>query len=130
MCIEDNEAHILSPKVLLFHVCFSSQYWGGGACPNGFSFFLSNINSFYDVYECLPTCISVYYARACYPEKPKEGVESSGVTDSCELWCGYWGLKPSTLEKRPVYLTTELLFSPLTGLIILIYSLLTIFKMP
>ena len=31
----------------------------------------------------------------------------TGVTDSCELPCGYWKLKLDPLEELPVLLTTE-----------------------
>ena len=38
-----------------------------------------------------------------------EGIRSSGtgVTDSCELPCGCWGLNPGPLEEQPVVLTAE-----------------------
>ena len=38
-----------------------------------------------------------------------EGARSpaTGVTDSCELPCGYWELNPGPLEEQPVLLTTE-----------------------
>jgi len=31
----------------------------------------------------------------------------TGVTDSCELTCGCWELKPGPLEEQPVLLTSE-----------------------
>lgn len=41
------------------------------------------------------------------------GPLGTGVTDSCELPCGYWELNPSPLEEQPVPLTTEPSFQPL-----------------
>ena len=41
----------------------------------------------------LPECIHV-----C-------GCQVTGVTDSCEVPCGFWKLKPAPLEEQPVLLT-------------------------
>lgn len=40
---------------------------------------------------CLPECMSVNYVPAWCPHGQEEGVESAetGVTDSCDLPCGY-----------------------------------------
>ncbi|KAL6074356.1 hypothetical protein STEG23_012106, partial [Scotinomys teguina] len=47
---------------------------------------------------------SVSYVMQLRSSKRSPG---TGVTDSCELPCGFWDLNPGPLEEQPVLLTAE-----------------------
>jgi hypothetical protein len=51
-----------------------------------------------------------------YQCRPEQGIRSpgTGVTDSCDLPCGFWELNP--LEEHPVLLATEPSLQPLVFL--------------
>lgn len=47
-------------------------------------------------------CAFLFFAYICV------GASGMGVTDSCELLCGYWELKPGPLEEQQALLTDAL----------------------
>lgn len=55
----------------------------------------------------LPECMSVYQVYPWCLKRAEESVPVGRLTDGCELLCGSWELKPSTLEESPVTLTAE-----------------------
>lgn len=71
----------------------------------------------------LPTYMSVHYIHASCPQKPEKGIESgsrTGITDGCELSCGFKlrsserGLRPLSSEPSlqpplPMFLKDKLL---------------------
>ena len=52
-------------------------------------------------------CASIFCIHACLWEIARSSETGIGVTDSCELPCGFWELNPSPLEEQPVLLTAE-----------------------
>lgn len=43
----------------------------------------------------------------CCVQRSEDDIGSPGVTDSCQLLSGSWGLNPSPMEKQLVFLTTK-----------------------
>lgn len=53
----------------------------------------------------LPVCMFVSYVYVWYLRGLEEGVvPGTGVTDVCELMCGFWELNLGPLEEQPVVL--------------------------
>lgn len=55
----------------------------------------------------LPTCMSMQHMCVLCPQRPEEGVGSSGtgVTDGCvEPKCVCWNSNANPLEEQPVFL--------------------------
>jgi hypothetical protein len=50
---------------------------------------------------CLDMC--VYHLQSWCPQKPEEGIRfpGFGVTDGCELLCGFWELNLGAVEEHP-----------------------------
>jgi hypothetical protein len=57
---------------------------------------------------CVPVCMYVHHV-CTVPEETRRGVSSpgTGVTGSCELLCGCWGLNLGRLEEQTVLSITE-----------------------
>ena len=70
---------------------------------------LLNLLSFFFFFNSLFLfCVHWYFASTCVCVR----VSGTGVTDSCELPCGYWELNPSPLEEQPVFLFSVLFPQP------------------
>lgn len=60
--------------------------------------------------DVLPVCTCLYLTfvpGAWFPQRPEEGVGSpgTGVTDGCQLPCGFWESNPDPQKEQPVLLT-------------------------
>lgn len=66
------------------------------------------------MYECFPSCVSVYHLHAWCSKRPEEGIVFPGteITDSCEQPCGCWQSNPDPPEEQPVLLTADSFFQP------------------
>jgi len=66
------------------------------------------------VYKCFIHTYAAYPTYTWHPQRPEEGVESSGsgITDGRELPYGCWELNLSPLEEQSMFLTMEPSISP------------------
>jgi hypothetical protein len=81
----------------MLHTLFSLPGVGvGGGGQFKEVYYCNCLGMFKCVCMFLPVCMSVYHLHAWCPQKPGEGVRSSGSggRDSCEQPCGCWGLNP------------------------------------
>jgi hypothetical protein len=70
----------------------------------------------YDIYLYLSISISTYvFVHVLLSVEAQRGIESldTGVSDSCELPCGFWELNPGPQEKQTVLLIDGLSLQPL-----------------
>jgi hypothetical protein len=66
------------------------------------------------VYGCLPCMYVSYHMYAWCPQRSGEvvGYLKTGVTDRCELLCGWWDSILGPLEEQSVLLTSEPALQP------------------